>query len=136
MQQKRPKRCRFGRDLCIGVCIFACLVYACQVCMSDTCPFECQDVCPRYPLRGYDLGWDKLPLVEWGAFPKPFSSRNRTRGSFARCDGRRGRCPRPANFWKSSIKTLILCAPDALAEICPRSVPEPNQKIKRAFSGF
>ena len=42
----------------------------------------------RYPLRGCYFEWEKLPLSERGAFPKPFSSRNRTLGSFARCDGR------------------------------------------------
>ena len=36
----------------------------------------------KYPLRGCYFEWEKLPLSERGAFPKPFSSRNRTLGVF------------------------------------------------------
>ena len=97
MQQKRPKRYRFGRDLCVGVCLFlfACMVYACQICMS----IRCADT-----------------ILEWGLL-------DRTR--FA--------C-KTAQFAKGKLESPS--PPDALAEICPRSVPKPNQKINRAFSGF
>ena len=68
-------------------CCDACLICACHVCMFDACqicgcPVACQDVCPRYLLRGCDLEWRNLPLLERGAFSKPLSARNRTLGEF------------------------------------------------------